>query len=291
MAVEDRLLAEAAAEGVPCPWWWPTAGATRRPGSPNPGSPSTSTARRWAPRSCAARPSPQPVGCSSVSVASPLLGSTRWMQRAPELERVEPLERLRLGLDLVGEARPTLEHTLRWLADHRPDPGPPAVVHGDFRVGNLLVDPTDGLRAVLDWELAHVGDPVEDLGWLCVRAWRFGGSGEVGGIGAVDDLLASYADAAAVPVAPEHLHWWVVAGTVTWGLIYAIQARRHLDGHVRSVELATIKVGASPRPSTTCSICWATSPRTRREPPIRTDPGPFGLAERPTRAGGHEWRH
>jgi aminoglycoside phosphotransferase (APT) family kinase protein len=157
----------------------------------------------------------------------------------PGLEPVDPLPRLRAGLDLVDEARPALELALRWLEDHRPPPGPVRVVHGDFRMGNLLVD-EEGLTAVLDWELAHLGDPLEDLGWLCVRAWRFGGDGEVGGVGDLDDLLAAYGDTAGTTVDPEAVRWWIVAGTLTWGLISAVQARRHLDGHVRSVELATI---------------------------------------------------
>lgn len=158
---------------------------------------------------------------------------------APGLEPVDPLPRLRAGLDLVDEARPALELALRWLEDNRPPPGPTRVVHGDFRMGNLLVD-EDGLTAVLDWELAHLGDPLEDLGWLCVRAWRFGGEGEVGGVGDLGDLLDAYAEAAGTTVDPEAVRWWIVAGTLTWGLISAVQARRHLDGHVRSVELATI---------------------------------------------------
>lgn len=157
-----------------------------------------------------------------------------------DLPMVEPLGRLREGLDALGEARPVFELALRWLADHRPPPRPPAVVHGDFRVGNLLVDPQRGLAAVLDWELAHLGDPLEDLGWLCVRSWRFGGAGEVGGVGSIEDLLAAYAEAGGGAVDPEHVRWWIVVGTLTWGLICAVQARRHLDGHVRSVELATI---------------------------------------------------
>lgn len=157
----------------------------------------------------------------------------------PGLEAVDTLGRLRDGLDLVGEARPAFELALRWLEDHRPAPGPQRVVHGDFRIGNLLVDES-GLEAVLDWELAHLGDPLEDLGWLCVRAWRFGGEGEVGGVGALDDLLDAYGEASGAPVAEADVRWWIVAGTLTWGLICAVQARRHLDGHVRSVELATI---------------------------------------------------
>ena len=157
----------------------------------------------------------------------------------PGLEEIDTLGRLRDGLDLVEEARPAFELALRWLHEHRPAPGPVRVVHGDFRIGNLLVDET-GLQAVLDWELAHLGDPLEDLGWLCVRAWRFGGEGEVGGVGPIEDLLDAYAEASGSPVSVDDVRWWIVAGTLTWGLICAVQARRHLDGHVRSVELATI---------------------------------------------------
>jgi len=158
----------------------------------------------------------------------------------PGLEAVDTLGRLRDGLDLLDEHRPAFELALRWLHDHRPPERPLSVVHGDFRVGNLLVDPDDGLRAVLDWELAHLGDPLEDLGWLCVRAWRFGGEGEVGGVGPLEDLLDAYAEASGTAVSADEVRWWIVAGTLTWGLICAVQAHRHLDGHVRSVELATI---------------------------------------------------
>ncbi len=158
----------------------------------------------------------------------------------PGLDLVEdPLARLRDGLDLVGEARPAFELGLRRLAASRPEPLAPTVVHGDFRVGNLLVV-GDDLTAVLDWELAHRGDPREDLGWLCVRAWRFGGPHEVGGLADLDDLLAGYRAAGGAPVTPDEVRWWAAVGTLTWGLICAVQARRHLDGHVRSVELATI---------------------------------------------------
>lgn len=151
----------------------------------------------------------------------------------------DPLVALRAGLDLVGEARPAFELALRWLADHRPPTTGVRVVHGDFRVGNFIVDGS-GLRAVLDWELAHLGDPVEDLGWLCVRSWRFGGDGVVGGIGDLDELLDAYRSAGGAPVDVDAVRWWIVAGTLRWGLICAVQARRHLGGEVPSVELATI---------------------------------------------------
>lgn len=157
----------------------------------------------------------------------------------PGLAAVDPVDTVRTGLDLLGVTSPAFELALRYLADNRPAESDPVVVHGDFRVGNLLVD-EDDLRAVLDWELAHLGHPAEDLGWLCVRAWRFGGSQPVGGIGSIDELLAAYRAAGGRPVERADLIWGLVAGTLRWGLICAHQASRHLDGHVRSVELAAI---------------------------------------------------
>ena len=112
-------------------------------------------------------------------------------------------------------------------------------VHGDFRTGNLLVGP-DGLRAVLDWELAHAGDAAEDIGWLCAPAWRFGGPGPVGGFGALDDLLEGYAAAGGAVIDPVRVRWWQVYATVKWAVICALQASAHLSGATRSVELAAI---------------------------------------------------
>ena len=142
-------------------------------------------------------------------------------------------------LDGLGEVRPALELGVRWLAAHRPPDGPRVAVHGDYRMGNLLVGP-DGLRGVLDWELAHTGDPAEDVGWLCAPAWRFGGTGEVGGFGALDELLAAYAAAGGGAMTPDRVHWWQVYATVKWATICALQASVHLSGAARSVELATI---------------------------------------------------
>ena len=113
--------------------------------------------------------------------------------------------------------RPVFEVALRWLdARCPPPPATPRLVHGDFRNGNLMIGP-EGVRAVLDWELAHVGDPLEDLGWLCVNSWRFGRSDlPVGGFGTVDDLLAGYGS-----IDRAALHWWEVFGTLRWGCMCA----------------------------------------------------------------------
>jgi len=144
-------------------------------------------------------------------------------------------------LDTFGEPHPAFELGLRWLADHVPSaPAEPRLVHGDFRNGNFIVGP-DGLRAVLDWELTHLGDPVEDLGWLCVKSWRFGVADRlVGGFGDVPDLRAAYEAAGGRPFDDATLRWWIALGTLKWGVICIGQAFTHLTGVVRSVELATL---------------------------------------------------
>ena len=109
-------------------------------------------------------------------------------EAVPGLAADEPLEGLRAAYGELGEPLPTVEIALKWLERHRPDDVAPTVVHGDFRTGNLIIDPT-GLRAVLDWERVHSGDPREDLGWLCVKCWRFGSPHPVGGFGSVAELL------------------------------------------------------------------------------------------------------
>ena len=125
-----------------------------------------------------------------------------------------------------GVPVPAFELALRWLRAHLPSPTSPHLVHGDFRLGNLLVSP-DGLVAVLDWELAHLGDPAEDLGWLCARPWRFGGPGEAAGLGSRADLLAAYSSAGGDAVDPDRLHFWEVLASLKWGVICQVQAARH----------------------------------------------------------------
>jgi aminoglycoside phosphotransferase (APT) family kinase protein len=155
------------------------------------------------------------------------------------LEEVDQLDRYREALDVLGEPHPAFELAFRWLAEHRPRSSARTVVHGDFRNGNLLVGP-EGLVAVLDWELAHVGDPLEDLAWLCVRSWRFGAEPRVGGFGTVDELVGAYEAAGGGPVQRAALHWWEVLGTLKWGIMCIAQAEAHRSGAVRSVELAAI---------------------------------------------------
>lgn len=157
----------------------------------------------------------------------------------PGLSGGDQVQAYRETLDLFDEPHPAFELGFQWLERHRPPVRDDVVVHGDFRNGNLLVGP-DGLRAVLDWELAHLGDPLEDLGWLCVRSWRFGAPGRVGGFGEVDDLVDAYEAASGTTVDRHALAWWEVVGTLKWGIMCMVQAATHLSGTMRSVELAAL---------------------------------------------------
>jgi len=136
--------------------------------------------------------------------------------------------------------RPVFELALRWLRDR--DPGPSeevTLVHGDFRHGNLIIGP-DGVRAVLDWELAHTGDPMEDLGWVCVNSWRFGEIDKpVGGFGSREELFAGY-EAAGRRVDSERVKFWEVMGTLRWGVMCCGMMQRFRTSPEHSIERAMI---------------------------------------------------
>ena len=152
-----------------------------------------------------------------------------------ELDRYEQVYRA-----VTPDPHPAFELALRWLRQRLPEPSACTLVHGDYRLGNVMFGP-EGVRAILDWELAHVGDPVEDLGWFCVRSWRFGNDElTAGGIGTREDLVAAYEAAGGARVDPDHLRFWEAYGNFRWGVSCIAQANVYLGGHSASVELASI---------------------------------------------------
>jgi aminoglycoside phosphotransferase (APT) family kinase protein len=164
------------------------------------------------------------------------------LRRMTAATEIAELERDYRGFDWP---RPVFELALRWLRDH--DPGPSekvTLVHGDFRHGNLIIGP-HGIRAVLDWELAHIGDPMEDLGWICVNSWRFGEIDKpVGGFGSREELFAGY-ESAGRCVDPDRVMYWEVMGTLRWGVMCCGMMQRFRVGPEHSVERAMIGRRAS----------------------------------------------
>lgn len=136
--------------------------------------------------------------------------------------------------------RPVFELAMSWLKANAPEPLPVVLIHGDFRLGNLMVS-EQGLTSVLDWELAHLGDPREDIAWLCVNSWRFGQSEKrVGGFGDLPELLKAYAEAGGAQFSPRDIDWWEMLGSLKWGIMCMIMYQAYRSGADPSVERAAI---------------------------------------------------
>ena len=161
-------------------------------------------------------------------------------ERVPFVQPGDVLARFERELDSVGAPRPAIEYGLWWLREHRPEPLPDVLSHGDFRLGNVVVSDR-GLEYLLDWEFAHLSDPREDLAWPLVRAWRFGvDEKRLGGVGEVEPYLARYAELTGRDVHVDELYWWEVLGNVKWATGCLTQCRRHVTGLDRSIEYAVL---------------------------------------------------
>jgi aminoglycoside phosphotransferase (APT) family kinase protein len=149
-------------------------------------------------------------------------------------------EQYRAIYDQYDYPHPVFEVAFKWLEQRIPEQSMLTLVHGDFRHGNLMIGP-DGVRAVLDWELVHIGDPAEDLGWICVNSWRFGETKKVvGGFGDVEALLAGYAEAGGKSMTAERVKYWEIFGTLKWGIMCMTMYQAFAGGADRSVERAAI---------------------------------------------------
>ena len=153
-----------------------------------------------------------------------------------------PLEHLAMYRQLAAaydHPLPALEYGLRWVTENAPSAPRSTVVHGDFRNGNLIVG-DDGVRCVLDWELAQICDPMLDLGWLCVKTWRFGGALPVGGFGHRAELFAAYERAGGGPVDPVHVRFWEAFGCVKWALMCVYKGLGYQHGARGNIEAVAI---------------------------------------------------
>jgi aminoglycoside phosphotransferase (APT) family kinase protein len=142
------------------------------------------------------------------------LGEVPFLMKLTPAQHIAAQRRIIEFLDFHS---PAIELGLKWAEQHAPKDTRHTVVHGDFRAGNFIVG-EEGIRLVLDWEIAQSGDPMQDLGWVCVKTWRFGGKKPVGGFGSREELFEAYEKASGHSVDPAHVRFWEAYGGVRWGI-------------------------------------------------------------------------
>ena len=158
----------------------------------------------------------------------------------PKKPAEEQLEDLYSTYQSFEQPSPVFEYAYLWLKEQDFSNFQESLVHGDFRLGNIIVN-GEGLQSIIDWELAHIGNPLQDLGWVCGNSWRFGKNDKVvGGFGELEDLLEGYNSISKFQVNNEMVKCWQVFGTFRWGVICLIQAYAHLNGTINSIEKAAI---------------------------------------------------
>ena len=157
------------------------------------------------------------------------------------LSAADFIEQTRGRYEALGTPQPMIDFTGRWLTENLPESTEQTLVHNDFRNGNLMVDRT-GVVAVLDWEIAHIGDPMRDLGWICTNSWRYGAGPElpVGGFGAYEDLFAGYEATSGNRVDLRRVQYWEVFGSYWWAVSTLGMTKAYRIGLDRSVERVTI---------------------------------------------------
>lgn len=137
----------------------------------------------------------------------------------PAMDGPTQLCRYRDIYDAYDYPHPVFEMAFKWLEPRLAKATRETLVHGDFRHGNLLISPR-GLEAVLDWELTHIGDPLEDIGWICTNSWRFGHADKVvGGFGDLEEFIAGYEAAGGGAVDIDQVKTWIVYGSLKWGVM------------------------------------------------------------------------
>ena len=165
---------------------------------------------------------------------------TNDFSQVPKKPIGKELERLNLTYKSFNQPLPVFEYAFKWLNQQDFTTRKDALVHGDFRLGNLMIDES-GLAAVIDWEMVSIGNPMLDIGWMCINSWRFGQSEKVvGGFGDLEEFLEGYSSISNEEIDHEEVKIWQVLGTLRWGVICLIQVYAHLNGDINSLEKAAI---------------------------------------------------
>jgi len=178
------------------------------------------------------------VQCAELLATLHRLSPSNFPYLGERSDSIDPIAAQRDRYMGYGVPRPAIDLGLRWLEKNHPPVSRKSLLHGDFRVGNLMVSER-GIIAVLDWECSHLGSPSEDIGWLCNRAWRFGNPGmPVGGIDKAGPLLAAYERFTGTHVDDDEIRYWTIFGLVRWAILNVMQAKGHLEGNRRGLVYA-----------------------------------------------------
>jgi aminoglycoside phosphotransferase (APT) family kinase protein len=193
------------------------------------------------------------------------------------------VEALAARFEGYGGDRPVMALALRWLHDHLPAASELVLLHGDFRIGNLMVD-ADGLAAVLDWELAHLGDRHQDLAFGCINSWRFGQIDRPAfGVGTLEALFAAYERESGAAVDPARFRFWLVYSTLWWGMCCLEMTEIWRTGRDRSLERAVIGRRASETEIDLLMLLDEAAPAAEREPVVLPSPAPVRRQGEPSR--------
>lgn len=167
------------------------------------------------------------------------LGATGLDKLLDPMTPDEFLEQTWQRYQVLQTPQPMIDYAARWLKDNLPKSYKKALVHNDFRNGNFMVN-AERMVAVLDWEVAHIGDPMRDLGWICTNSWRFGGNKPVGGFGEYADLFAGYESVSGRKVDPQQVKFWEVFGSFWWAVGCLGMAEHYRSGPDKTVERPAI---------------------------------------------------
>ncbi|MBO6702437.1 MAG: phosphotransferase family protein [Pseudomonadales bacterium] len=167
------------------------------------------------------------------------LDQTGLREKLWEIPPAEFVEQTWERYRMLETPHPMIDYSARWLMEHVPENCETALVHNDFRNGNFMLSP-EGIVAVLDWEVAHIGDPMRDLGWICTNSWRFGADAPVGGFGEYDDLFRGYEEVSGKHVDPDHVKFWEVFGSFWWSVGCLGMAEHYRTGPDKTVERPAI---------------------------------------------------
>ena len=180
----------------------------------------------------------------------------------------------------AGGDRPIIALGLKWLEDNCPAPVEPVLNHGDYRMGNLLVEGST-LTGVLDWEIAHFGDRHEDLAFGCMAVWRFARYDRPAlGLGSVEDYIAAYEAEAGVTIDPLRFRFWTIYRTVWWALGCLKMAAQWRSGADRMLERVVISRRTSEQELDLLLLLEDDAPEVEQSRPVTLDtpPAPRGEA-------------